>query len=123
MVLIGGRLAAGAAICWLLQGFGPNHDSNTEERLRCVTVMVRNRILQQPANGSSCGPMSCGSQPVSHFLDFGGRCKTSIRWLLLLILATTAGVGQPLQVRCPLVASHTGNARACVRVEERAAEL
>ena len=55
MVPIGGRLAAGAAICWLLQGFGPYHDSNTEERLLCVTIMVRNRILQQPANGSSRG--------------------------------------------------------------------
>ena len=51
------------------------------------------------------------------------RGPPSRQSLLLLILATTAGVGQPLQVRCPLVASDTGNARACVRVEERAAEL
>ena len=45
------------------------------------------------------------------------------KWLLRLILAATAGVGQPLQVRRPLVGSHTRKAAACVRSEERAAEL
>ena len=45
------------------------------------------------------------------------------KWLLLLILAAIAGVGQPLQVRRPLVGSDTGKAAACVRSEERAAEL
>ena len=45
------------------------------------------------------------------------------KWLLRLILAATAGVGQPLQVRRPLVGSNTGKAAACIRSEERAAEL
>ena len=45
------------------------------------------------------------------------------KWLLRLILAAIAGVGQPLQVRRPLVGSDTRKAAACVRSEERAAEL
>ena len=44
-------------------------------------------------------------------------------WLLRLIFAPAAGFGQPLQVRCPRVGSHTRKAPACVRSEERAAEL
>ena len=54
--LLGGRLAVRAAICWLLQDVGQNLDSHTEERLLCVTVKVRDRILQKRASGSSHGP-------------------------------------------------------------------
>ena len=100
-------------------------DESRSSALGCIGIYVHNSsavhrgpIGDGQESHHEAVYVKCGHFFIGTLYPFSGE-----KWLLLLILAPTAGVGQPLQVRCPLVGSNTGNARACVRSEERAAEL
>ena len=59
------------------------HDSHREERLLCVTVKVRGRAMQRPANDLHRGSAECSrSQPPSisalWISGYAVKCKTSI---------------------------------------------